>query len=423
MSKQYSSRATEQESSSSRRQFLGNTLAAVSSAPLLGASMVRAAEDTTKKAESTVPMRKIKLGLVGCGGRGGWIGKLFKEHGGYEMHALADYFPDVADNCGVALGVEKERRFSGLSGYKRVIESGAEAVALIVPPGFLPEHASAAAEAGLHVYMAKPVAVDVPGCLLVESAGKVATRKQQVFFVDYQMPYDPVNIQVAKRVWNGEMGTLAKVSTLGVSGGHADPPLTKTIASRLQHLTWANDIALGGDFILSYDVHAIDAAIWLLGRHPVTATGFSRVCRPDPHGDAHDICSVLYEYGDGLLHEHSGMSLPNSAAGELNCRLYGPTANALVSYGQKARFHRRGDKPFEEQVVDLYPLGAKRNIASFHADVTAGKFENPTVRRAVDGCLTGILGREAAARHGLLTMEELLKENRRIELDVRGLKT
>ena len=62
-----------------------------------------------------------------------------------------------------------------------------------------------------------------------------------------------------------------------------------------------------------------------------------------------------------------------------------------------------------------------RNIASFYQAVTGGQFENPTVERAVDGCLTCILGREAAARHGRLTMEELLKENKRREIDLSGL--
>ena len=71
---------------------------------------------------------------------------------------------------------------------------------------------------------------------------------------------------------------------------------------------------------------------------------------------------------------------------------------------------------------NLYPNGARRNIAAFHADILAGRFENPTLRRAVDSCLTCILGREAGLRNGRLTMEELLKENKRYEIDLTGLK-
>lgn len=80
--------------------------------------------------------RRIKLGLVGCGGRGAWLAKLFQRHGGFEIHSVADYFQEVADKCGDALGVPAERRFSTLSGYKRVLESGVEAVVLETPPFF-----------------------------------------------------------------------------------------------------------------------------------------------------------------------------------------------------------------------------------------------------------------------------------------------
>jgi len=73
-------------------------------------------------------------------------------------------------------------------------------------------------------------------------------------------------------------------------------------------------------------------------------------------------------------------------------------------------------------VVDLYAAGARRNIAAFYASVCEGRFDNPTVGRAVDGCLTCILGREAALRRGRLTMDELLKENKRYEADLTGLK-
>ena len=108
-----------------RRRFLGGTLAAATVS--LGPWGGLAAEAPAAPAEFD---RKIKLGVVGNGGRGAWIAGLFKKHGGYEMHAVADYFQDVADRCGDALGVDQARRFSTLSGYKRLLESGVEAVAL-----------------------------------------------------------------------------------------------------------------------------------------------------------------------------------------------------------------------------------------------------------------------------------------------------
>ncbi len=181
--------------------------------------------------------------------------------------------------AGDALGVDKARRFSGLSGYRKLIDSGVEAVVLEVPPYFFAEHATAAVAAGLHVYMAKPVAADVPGCLAIEAAGKLATQKQRVFLVDYQMPTDPSNIEVVRRIREGGLGKLAQVQTFGVSGGFPDPPKTANIESRLQSLIWVNDIALGCDNIGNFDIHAIDAALWVIGERPVAASGSSGIAR------------------------------------------------------------------------------------------------------------------------------------------------
>src|SRR5262245_56117751 len=99
-----------------RRQFLNRTISASVAATTLNACLPITAESQP----ATESKRKIKLGLIGCGGRGSWIGGLFKKHGEFEIHAVADYFPDVAKAAGDALGVEASRRFSTLSGYKRV---------------------------------------------------------------------------------------------------------------------------------------------------------------------------------------------------------------------------------------------------------------------------------------------------------------
>jgi len=401
----------------SRRAFLASAAAGAASLAWGGASPGPAAG-----AETAAAGRKVRLGVVGCGGRGSWIAGLFARHGGYEMYAVADYFQEAADQCGNALGVDKARRFSGLSGCQRLIASGVEAVALETPPYFFPAHARAAVEAGLHVYMAKPVAVDVPGCLTIEAAGKQATRKQRCFLVDYQMPTDPVNIEVAARIREGGLGPIAQVATVGVTGGFADPPKTATIESRLRGLVWVNDVALGCDYIGNYDIHAIDAAVWIIGQRPVAAMGASRICRPEPHGDGRDVCSVVFEYAGGLVHNHFGQGLRNNTDGELSCRVHGPLANALVNYWGKA-YVRGGPKHYPGGPVEnLYLAGAVRNIAAFHENIAAGRFDNPTVRRAVDGALTCILGREAAARHTRLTMDDLLKENNRLDVDLAGLK-
>jgi hypothetical protein len=167
------------------RLLAGEAAKLAAGAPTEGAKSV---EGMPAEPAGPVGGRKIKLGLVGQGGRGRWIARLFQKHGGYQITAVADYFPEVADQAGEEFGVEKKYRFSGLKGYQKVIDSGVEAIVLKTPPCFFPEHAKAAVEAGVHMYMAKPIAVDVPGCLAIQEAGRQANRKNRIFWVDYQMP-------------------------------------------------------------------------------------------------------------------------------------------------------------------------------------------------------------------------------------------
>jgi myo-inositol 2-dehydrogenase / D-chiro-inositol 1-dehydrogenase len=393
--------------------------------PLVGNGQTNAAGS----AESPPPPpRKVKVGQVGCGGRGSWIAGLFARHGGYEFHAVADYFQNVAEASGAKLGVPKERCFSGLSGYRKVIESGVEAVVLETPPYFFPEHAAAAVEAGLHVYMAKPVAVDVPGSQSILKSGQAATARKRVFLVDYQMPTDPMNAEVAKRIAAGAIGPLQTIFSNGAAGGAGfnDPPLTDTIESRLRSLIWVNDDALGGGYIVNYDIHVIDAVLRAIGRLPVAAYGWGTRFRPTPHGDALDSTCLMYSFEDGTVWNHQsphGTSddwfAPN---GSLAAAIQGRDASARLSYWGKA-YVRGGEQHFGGgQVAKLYDAGATRNLTTFHECIAQGRFENATVKCAVDSCLVSILGREAASRRTQVTMAELLKENKKLEVDLRGLK-
>jgi myo-inositol 2-dehydrogenase / D-chiro-inositol 1-dehydrogenase len=411
----------------SRRTFLGATAATVGGGAILGALAGQTAAAPAAKAAE--PKRKIKLGVIGLGGRGHWLAGLFRQNGGYDMHAVADYFPHVATSNGKALGVAAERCFSGLSGYKRVLESGAEAVVIIDVPYFYPEQAAAAVAAGLHVYMAKPVAVDVPGALSIRESAAKASGQNRVFLVDYQMPTDPLNAEVSRRVAHGGLGTLQTVFSNGAAGGGGfnDPPLGKTIESRLQHLIWVNDDALGCGYIGNYDIHVVDAVLRAVGRLPVAAYGWGAQFRPHPHGDTLDSTCVMYSFADGLVWNHQS---PHGTAddwfttnGSLAAEFQGSEASARVSYWGKA-FVRGGKQHYGGgKVENLYQAGAVRNIATFYENVTTGKCANESVKHAVDSALVCILGREAAARRTKLTLDEVIRENKRLEVDLKGLKT
>ena len=121
----------------------------------------------------------VEIGIIGCGGRGNWIGGHFKEHTGARIVALADAFQDRLDSTAGKFKVESAGQFAGLDGYKRLVESKLDAVAIESPPYYHPEHAAAAAAAGKHIYLAKPVAVDVPGCRDNREHGRKDERPAQ----------------------------------------------------------------------------------------------------------------------------------------------------------------------------------------------------------------------------------------------------
>ena len=410
-----------------RREFVRLAQAGMAVLPL-GAAPARAQElpaAAVAQEGARTYAKKVKLGLVGCGGRGTWISTLFAAHGGFAFTAVADYFEDRAKRAGTQLGVAAAQCFSGLDGYQRLMASGVEAVVLQTPPVFFPKHAEAALNAGLHLYMAKPVAIDIPGTLAIKRLAARATQERRVFQSDYQLPRDPVNMEVAKRLRAGALGKLQTVFSSGWAGGNGyqDPPLEATVESRLKDLVWCNDVALGGDYLVHYDVHIIDAVVWALGKVPVAALGASAAFRPSVHGDARDSSTVVYLFDDGTVWCHQGVLGSYHdwiKTGRLTASLQGTQAAACLSYAGKS-YVRGGPRHFSGGVPN--PEASVRiNIDEFRQAIDASDFSNAQVTRAVESNFAAILGREAAARRRLVTLDELIQENRSIEPDLKGLK-
>jgi predicted dehydrogenase len=397
---------------STRRDFLRQSALAAPLAATAWAQASPAAEPSG---------RKIKLGLIGCGGRGTWLCDLFQKHGGYVLHAVADYFPEQAEKTGERFGVDKARRFTGLSAYRKLLASGVEAVAVVNVPRFHPEHGAAAIEAGCHVFAAKPVAIDVPGAERVRAAGKLATQKKLCYLVDYQLPTDPINIEVVKRVHQGGLGRLAHVDSIGFSPPWGEPPVS-SIEDRIRSGRWLSTIALSGDVITENTIHSINAVLWLVGRRPVRAIGRSARLRPNPRDDYREVYLVTYEFDDGALWTHRCQSLNNQLDWALNFTAFGDRATATISYRGKS-YLKGGPLHYGGGTIDsLYDQGAIRNIATFHTNIVAGRCDNPTVPQAADDALTAALGREAATRGGCLAMDDLIRENKPLPLDLSGLK-
>jgi len=396
-----------------RRSFVGGAAAAAMSMTIVKPSQVVGAPANSK----------VKAGVIGMGGRGRWIANMVKEHGGYQIVAVADYFDHVVQKQGEKLGVDKARRFSGLSGYKKVIASGIDAIFLETPPCFFPGHASAAVAAGCHVYVAKPVACDVPGSLTMSELGKKSTAAKKVFLVDFQTRTDPVYIKGIEHLLAGDIGKVSMMTSRYIDESFPDPPKTKTIESRLQRLVWVNDIDIGGGMHVNCDIHAVVVGLWMSdGQRPISASGAGAVCREKPHGDTLDVYSLTYNFKNGLILHHHGEHLRNSTHFASDCFAHCQRGYLNTRYTGLVRMIGRGVKYNGGKVVGLYGNGAKRNVNTFHNNIVKGICDNPTVKPSVDVTITTILGREAAKRRTHLTWDQIIKEDKKLEVDLTGMK-
>ncbi len=404
-----------------RRAFVEQSVGAAA-VPFLAAAGAAAQQASSNPASNEPVGRKLRIGIVGLGNRGSWIADLFKQHPGYEIAAAVDYFEETANAVGDKLGVPAGRRFWGLSGYKRALDAGVDALVLEGIPYFYPEQAAAAIDAGCHVYMAKPFAIDVPAVFKMQALAKKATEKKLCFLVDYQLPTDPANQEVKKRVGEGALNGLAHIYSGGTCGPIPDPKPGPTIENLFRR-AWYSHIALSGDLLLLYDIHIIDGVTWAIGQRAVAACGYSRIVRPEPHGDRTDCGGVVFQLADGTVWTHHNQLLENNAVMyNLAADLMGRQATAHLAYTGKV-FVRGGPKHYSGAVSgSIYADGAKANIAEFYRCIIEGRFDNPTAHRSVDCHLTAILGREAAARKTWLTMDEVIKEAKTREVNLQGLK-
>jgi len=367
--------------------------------------------------------RKISVGLVGCGSRGAWIGGLFKEHGGYEVTACADYFQDKVDAFGEKHGIPSSNRFTGLNGYKRLLEcKNLDAVIIKSPPCFHPQQIADAVDAGKHVYTAKPLSVDVPGCRTAAESAKKATKNKQVVFVDFQHRTDPFFQETVKRLHQGALGTVTFGEVFNHSGEYGMKVPPGTPEARLKN--WLSYKALSGDYMVEINIHTIDMVNWMFQKPPLYAIGSGGRKANQPVGDNWDCFGILYQYADNVPVVFTSKRY-NDGAGELDkhqiVEVYGTEGRLQTRYGGKCmilgkNLYKGGKTP------TLYRDGAITNIATFHNLITTGDFSNASVEYGVQSNLMAIMGRTAGYEKRLVTWDEIVKSNETMDLDLNGLK-
>ena len=224
----------------------------------------------------------IKIGLVGCGGRGtGALFEALKASSNVRVVAIADAFEDKANNVLITLkrhfkeqcDVTTETTFVGFDAFEKVIELS-DAVILATPPPFRPLHFEASIKASKHVFMEKPLAVDVPGFKKILEMGKLADKKRLSVVVGLQFRYDIGNKEMVSRINEGEIGEINAISTYyNVGVPKVLPREPQQTEMEFQVRNWRYFTWLWGGQLSGQAIHQIDMMNWIMGGFPVKALG------------------------------------------------------------------------------------------------------------------------------------------------------
>jgi len=358
--------------------------------------------------------RAFKIGLIGCGGRGNGALRDCLQAGkelGVEVHiaALADAYQDRLDRTVKGLkkqGIEvpEGNRFVGFNAYKELLATDVDVVLLATPPNFRPRHFEACINAGKHVFMEKPVAVDPVGCRKMMEVGKIAAEKGLSVVAGTQRRHAAGYNAAHKAVAEGAIGRIL-AGTIYWCGGRLWYRERKPEWDDAEYLVrnWVSFVEMSGDHIVEQHVHNIDIANWFIGSPPVAAVGFGGRARRKT-GNQYDFFSIDYEYPDGV-HLHSMCRQVNGCWRKVGEYLVGEkgwtNCSGRVQVGEeslnleKPKMHR---SPYVQEHIDLL------------RSIIEGKPINEA-QNVAEATMTAIMGRISAYTGQRVTWEEMMKSD------------
>jgi predicted dehydrogenase len=403
-----------QKSRASRRNFLKTTTAGA--AALTSSGLLAAAQQQT----GTRPAGgdEIKVGLIGCGGRGRGAAEQCV-HGGenVRLYALADAFQDRLNDARQhfqnaasmrgRVNLVNERCFVGLDAYRQVI-AACDLVILATPPGFRPIHLAAAVAANKHVFTEKPVGVDGPGIRSVLATFEEANRRRLSVVAGTQRRYQTGYLESMRRIHDGALGTLLGGRCYWNQGSlwHRDRGDLNDLEWQIRN--WLYFSWLSGDHICEQHVHNLDVINWATRSHPTRAVGMGgRQARTAPvFGNIFDHFAIEYEYPNGFRL----MSMCRQIDGCEN-----NVSEALV--GQLGRWTSQGYRITGERP---WAFPARQDNEPYQAEhvalITSIRQGRPIndLRNVAESTLTAIMGRMTAYTGRAVTWEQALNSRERL---------
>ncbi len=393
----------------SRRDFLKASAAGAVGATLTTLPQVHAAGGDV-----------LKVGLIGCGGRGtGAAAQALQADPNVKLVALGDAFPDRLEAClgrlqkdkaiGAKVDVPAERRFTGFDNYKGVIAS-CDVVLLCSPPHFRPAHLAAAVEAGKHVFAEKPVAVDVPGARKVLAAGELAKKKNLAIVSGLCWRYHGGMRETFKRIHDGLLGDIVAMQCTYNAGSLWHRSLKEKQEKNWSDMEWQMRnwlyfTWLSGDHIVEQAIHSLDKMAWAMkNEYPVRAVGMGgRQVRTAPDfGHIFDHHAVVYEYANGVKLFHSCRQ-QTGCANDTSDHVMGTLGTCDVMKhtikGKSAWRHQRDQNVSD----DMY----QNEHNELFASIRSGKPINDT-DWMTKSSLMAIMGRMATYTGQVITWDRLL---------------
>jgi predicted dehydrogenase len=405
-----------------RRAFIGTVTAAGAAAVSACASATNpelvAAPAPQSKPERLSPKAPdgalIRAGLIGCGGRGRGAAENFLDAGpNLQIVALADVFPDRVEQARAQLSkrrgqdIPESMCFTGFDACQKLLASGVDVVLHATPPHFRPMHMAAIVDAGKHLFMEKPVSVDVPGAIAVIQTADRAATKGLCIMTGTQLRRDLPRMEVHRRVRGGEIGDITSMRTIRNQGAlWYRVPQAGWSDMEYQIRDWVNWGWLSGDIIVEQHIHHLDAMLWISGKTPIKATGMGARLRRRT-GDQYDFFSIDYEYDNGV-HMHSTIRQLQGCANERQEVLVGTKGSASLD----GVIYDLSGKP-----IWKYSGPENVSLVQEHVDwVTAIRTGKPvnTARETATSTLMAIMGRDSAYTGKAITWDELMKSTSRL---------
>jgi predicted dehydrogenase len=407
--------------SNNRRAFLKTSALAGAAVAASGADVFAAAGNET-----------IKVGLIGCGGRGtGAVRDILEaeekingKNAKVEIVAVADAFQKQAEGAVRAfksdnpksrfrryrdqIKVTPETTFHGLDAYQKVLNAGVDLVILATPPGFRPIHLEAAVAAGKHIFCEKPVAVDAAGARKVFALEAESKKKNLAIVAGTQRRHQKPYIEVVKKLHDKVIGDIVAARCAWNGGGiwFHDREQGMSDAEYQIH-NWYHFLWVCGDHIVEQHVHNLDVINWIMNDHPVKAIGMGgRAARksgdPNNVGNIWDHYAVEFEYKNGVKmysycrHIPGEDDVSESVVGTKGRAYTSANSSTYLINGEQAA--EEGVGPYVQEHIDLLN------------SIRAGKPLNE-LKSVTEATFTAILGRNASYACKTLKWVDALNAN------------